>query len=153
MSIDKKDLRVGNWFKWNEFASMGKGYDFIRSGTAIDYNAEFKEPIPISNEVLEKIGFTGDVWFRKQISETTCIVLGKRSTTTGLPMVIGIEQMRVDGFTIQEAAKVQLEVGEFDDTAFSLKGNQNVYLGDISYLHELQNFHYSVANTELQINL
>ena len=55
--INPQELRIGNWFKWNILASMGSGIDQIRTATEIERYNDFKEPIPITKEILLKCGF------------------------------------------------------------------------------------------------
>lgn len=54
--IEAKELRVGNYFKWSEFASMGVGVDIITKENHYIYEG-FKEPIPLTEEWLLKLGF------------------------------------------------------------------------------------------------
>jgi|SRR5687768_13827908 len=54
----KEELRIGNYFKWSEFASMGKGVDRITHGQQIEDYINFKEPIKLNPQWLLKFGFT-----------------------------------------------------------------------------------------------
>lgn len=51
--LNPLELRIGNWFKWSGFASMGRGYDRIDKAQIIDYYKNFKEPISVNHEVLQ----------------------------------------------------------------------------------------------------
>jgi len=50
------ELRIGNLFQWSEIASMGIGKDVITKDNHYTYE-DFKEPIPLTEEWLEKFGF------------------------------------------------------------------------------------------------
>ena len=52
-----EELRIGNYFKWMDIASMGRGIDKINCGQEIDHYLNLKEPIPLTSEWLEKFGF------------------------------------------------------------------------------------------------
>jgi N-acetyl-anhydromuramyl-L-alanine amidase AmpD len=50
------ELRVGNYFQWIEIASMGIGVDVITKNNHYTYE-DFKEPIPLTEEWLKRLGF------------------------------------------------------------------------------------------------
>ena len=54
--LSPTELRVGNYFQWIEIASMGIGVDVITKNNHYTYE-DFKEPIPLTEEWLEKFGF------------------------------------------------------------------------------------------------
>ena len=66
--------RIGNYFKWSEFASMGVGEDTIKCGNDIDMYCEFKEPIPLTDEWFVKFGFhkDGEYWSRGMFDYKYC---------------------------------------------------------------------------------
>ena len=55
--IKANELRIGNWYEWSEFSSIGQGYDKVTlENHALSYHKLIK-PIPLSPEILEKAGF------------------------------------------------------------------------------------------------
>lgn len=66
--IDPKEFRIGNWFQWSEYASMGQGIDQIMHGQQIMDYINLKDPIPLTPEILEMCGFRkGEKWFIHQV--------------------------------------------------------------------------------------
>ena len=55
--IASNELRIGNYFQWSEIASMGIGIDFIKRAEDIDKHNQLKDPIPLTEEWLVKLGF------------------------------------------------------------------------------------------------
>lgn len=55
--ISKNELRLGNYFWWAEVEGFGQGLGQITHPQQIADYADFKEPIPITNEWLENFGF------------------------------------------------------------------------------------------------
>ena len=51
-----EELRIGNYFQWSEFASMGIGVDVCTKENIFNY-LQLKEPIPLTEEWLLKFGF------------------------------------------------------------------------------------------------
>lgn len=51
-----KELRVGNYFKWSTFASMGIGEDIITEKNHYRHN-QLREPITLTEGWLIKFGF------------------------------------------------------------------------------------------------
>lgn len=58
--IDEKELRVGNYFRWSDYASMGVGVDQVIAGRQISEYNSLKEPIPLTEEWLMKFSFNKD---------------------------------------------------------------------------------------------
>ena len=50
------ELRIGNYFQWIKIASMGIGVDVITKDNHYTYE-DFKEPIPLTEEWLKRLGF------------------------------------------------------------------------------------------------
>lgn len=50
------ELRIGNYFQWIKIASMGIGKDVITKDNHYTYE-NFKEPIPLTEEWLKRLGF------------------------------------------------------------------------------------------------
>jgi len=50
------ELRIGNYFKWSSYASMGIGIDKITSASHYQHN-KLRKPIPLTEEWLLKFGF------------------------------------------------------------------------------------------------
>jgi hypothetical protein len=57
-----EELRMGNYFKWSDFASMGIGVDRITHGQQIMDYIQLKEGIPLTEKWLLEFGFAQDVW-------------------------------------------------------------------------------------------
>lgn len=60
--IPENELRIGNWFEWIGIASMGRGYDQEKRPGQY---CNFKDPIPLTPEILERCGFEkSTAWYR-----------------------------------------------------------------------------------------
>lgn len=57
--IKPNELRIGNYFQWSKYSSIGEGIDRITHGQQIMDYSSFKEPIALTEEWLERFGF---VW-------------------------------------------------------------------------------------------
>ena len=57
--MEAKDLRIGNYFEWSEFASMGKGVDVCTKDNIFQY-LDLKKPIPLNEQWLLDFGFLSD---------------------------------------------------------------------------------------------
>lgn len=55
--MNSNELRIGNYFQWSAYASMGIGVGRITHGQQIMDYINLKEPIPITSEWLERFGF------------------------------------------------------------------------------------------------
>ncbi len=144
MSIDKKDLRLGNWIELPNKIVAGYGLvskyvqvDTISKETAHWTQATTDElsgslmsgtkyedciPIPISNEVLEKVKDFGIM--TKD---------GEKSYFNGDDFIIRLQDMAVFAHS------------ETDGSVF--------YLTRLKYVHQLQNLYFALHNIELQITL
>ncbi len=56
MSIQAKELRLGNWV-YNGFGEAVKIHGIISEGNTGGYNLKTLNPIPLTPEILEKAGF------------------------------------------------------------------------------------------------
>ena len=54
--IDVKELRVGNWFEWDEPQTTIYGFAQVKSYHELGYSGIIM-PIPLSPSILEKCGF------------------------------------------------------------------------------------------------
>lgn len=122
------ELRIGNYFQWSEFASMGRGVDQITSGQQIDDYIDFKEPIPLTEDWLKKMGL---VLQNKQLSINVGGELFKYIVVGMEPNAYCLYYCEGKGFTLDGVAR--------RTTRF------------INTVHELQNFVYALTGEELTI--
>ena len=55
--MNVKELMIGNYYQWNQLASMGKGIHQIKSGSDIDYYPEMKEGVTLTEQWMKDLGF------------------------------------------------------------------------------------------------
>lgn len=122
-TIPPNELRLGNWFKWCSLASMGRGYAQIQHAHYIEAYAQFKEPIPLTQDILLKCGFIYD-------DNEECYVLELENGTAFSHIIEGITHYWSD----YEAMWVDIKQ-------------------EIKYLHQLQNLIYSITGQELIVKL
>lgn len=127
------ELRIGNYFEWVPWASMGIGVGQIRSGGDIDSYIDFKRPIPLTEERLVRFGFT------KHKAQVSLSVGGELSI-----------YFELNGFVIWQV----------NDSCYSLdrvfrnrKYNHPKPSLEITTVHKLQNVYFALKDEELEIVL
>jgi hypothetical protein len=119
--------RIGNYFKWSEFASTEFGEDTIKCGNDIDMYREFKEPIPLTDEWFIKFEFhkDGEYWCRGKFDYKYC-------------------------FRYRDWAKNWAFYQEYTDSGDSSDDGKKYPISfDIVYVHQLQNIWYSLLHEEI----
>lgn len=124
--IRKEELRIGNWFEWSDYSSIGKGFDYIKIPEEIGIYNELKNPIPLSPEILKKANFdkrssSNEYWTHWQLP---------------------------DGFYISEAHHSQSEGGVVKGGFYW--GYEFLH---IESFHHLQNFYYYYTSMKKEIKL
>jgi hypothetical protein len=153
------ELRIGSYVNVTEFDKTFLEIESIvayeeyvrvvnRTGRRYEVRLDALEPISLTPEIMHDFGFEGDIWFRKSLGldivggegEGGCfnLVLGMTSSVDGLPYHPALEQSN-QGFSIQEAAKIQQDQNDYNDESYILKMKSSVVLYPIKYVHELQN--------------
>jgi len=125
--IAASELRIGNWFHWSIIASMGQGFDYIREAKEIGMYNQFKEPVPLTPEILEKCGF------ESRLSKNEYFILcSKRSRSDGL--------------------FIEITLFDFSCSIGQLNHFSHQF-GEYKYLHQLQNLYFSLTGKELTVSL
>lgn len=131
MTIAASELRIGNVFKWNILASMGKGIDRVNLENIKYY--EFFDGIPLTEEILLKCGF-----------ENNSILLSEQR-------ILDIHDEGSVSFLDSELATELFKStwNGRDDLFYNIM----VIARNIKYLHTLQNLYFALTGKELEINL
>lgn len=133
--IKENEIRVGNYFKYNEKHSEGlcmlnipmkwDASDWYRVGECID-DLDWYNPIPLTEDILLKCGFElvdKNVFW---LNDKFMFVFGENALSMARPDCVGNED-----YTIPMAW---------------IKSN-------IKHLHQLQNLYFALTGEELNVNL
>ena len=115
------ELRIGNLFQWIEIASMGIGVDVITKENHYAYE-DFKEPIPLTEEWLKRLGFEPNSGIHFRTLSTGYIACG------------------LDG-----------SWGLYNNLSAWNRGNSYNNGHDIEFVHQLQNLYHALTGKELTI--
>lgn len=129
MEIQARELRIGNWVDYDFITTQLRGYVKLTADLLIDLlqlqqidgDISIVKPIPLTGELLKRIGFT--------ISKGWC------------EMIIKHEKLRF--YSHLEVDKIWVELLDEYDGVLSICRN----------LHHMQNLHFALTQTELEINL
>jgi len=130
--IPANELRIGSWTQQEINGSMD--YSQVDRGKDLADVSVFGDPIPISKELLYKLGFE---WEGSKETHLHLLLPDIQGATTHLYFYYE------DGGS--ECTQVQIwQEGYFDG---------GMYLSPIKYLHQLQNLFFVIIGTELNITL
>ena len=122
------ELRLGNYVKWSELASMGFGETQV-SLKNIMYNQLLK-PIPLTEEWLLKFGFEK-------------IIYDSEETGYGVEYKLAIDEHST--IAIQSDFSFGIEDNEDNDCSVFFSNDI------IKYVHRLQNLYFALTDKELKI--
>lgn len=132
--MEAKELRIGNWYQWAGFSSIGKGQDTIKDGKDIDFLPNHRRGIPLTPEWLLKLGF------EKHESENfvSSIIMTKKIAESGLKKIV-----------LFNYPKEGWSVGFVD--YYTGKEKTETLPTEIKYVHTLQNIFFSLTGQELTL--
>lgn len=115
------ELRIGNLFVWSGFASMGQGQDVVGFNNIGYHN--LMEPIPITPEWLEKFGFEN----------------------------IGTDDYHSKPMFKKHGCDWKYCLEGYFSQYFCQGHSEPAIVGDIQYVHQLQNLYFALTGEELTI--
>lgn len=137
--IDIKELRIGNWVL-NAFGKPVKIYDIISKRNTTGYATETLSPIPLTAEILEKVGFK-----KKLIGEDICYLKPYKRPLD--------EHARHDIVLISFDAVSGGKTSIFAVAIREYYRDFQFAITSIKYVHQLQNLYFALTGQELEINL
>lgn len=151
-----EELRIGNYFQWSQFASMGRGVDQITNGQQIMDYLDFKEGIHLTDDWLLKFGFEqkNGAWWVLDLPDNS--EAGTKSRIQYSEGWVIWEQKMLQGFTKSQAAKIITEleqkegpIQDDDKVGMVMQDNSVILEIPMTFVHQLQNWWYANTGKEL----
>lgn len=121
--MDVRELRIGNYFQWKEVASMGSGIAQITHGQQIEDYITLKEGVPLTPEWLERFGFEN----------------------------IGTDDYHSKPMFKKHGCDWKYCLEGYFSQYFCQGHSEPAIVGDIQYVHQLQNAYFLLTGEELTI--
>jgi hypothetical protein len=132
--IEAKELRVGNWYFFENIMAGGVEYEKFSNWTqALDFEA-YGKPIQLTPEMLKRCGFE------------------KRNYGKGFQYCIDCTPSGYKESAVRYLGWIDWD-GEREYIQWRPYFSGEIHSFKIEYLHQLQNLYYALTQTELEVNL